>query len=113
MSRPRKRSNPSRPLQATRRRLTLWLAGLSSIACMLVWWYDGSNGLNSPWAATAVPIIAAGLVLGGLVIWFRPLWHNQAAALCNASVATYFIGSPISTPAAGGAGGPSQGGPPA
>lgn len=96
---------PFSALQATRRRLTLWLAGLSSIACMLVWWYDGSNGLNSPWAATAVPIIAAGLVLGGLVIWFRPLWHNQAAALCNASVATYFIGSLISTTEAGGAGG--------
>ena len=59
---------PFSALQATRRRLTLWLAGLSSIACMLVWWYDGSNGLNSPWAATAVPIIATGLVLGGLVI---------------------------------------------
>lgn len=93
---------PFSALQATRRRLTLWLAALSSIACMLVWWYDGSNGLNSPWASTAVPIVAAGLVLGGLVIWLRPLWHNQAAALCNASVATYFIGSLITTTEAGG-----------
>ena len=93
---------PFSALQATRRRLTLWLATLSSIACMLVWWYDGSNGLNSPWASVAVPIIAAGLVLGGLVIWWRPLWHNQAAALCNASVATYFIGSLITTTEAGG-----------
>lgn len=93
---------PFSALQATRRRLTLWLAGLSAIACMLVWWYDGSNGLNSPWATVAVPIVAAGLVLGGLVIWLRPPWHNQAAALCNASVVTYFIGSLITTTEAGG-----------
>ncbi len=99
---PPEEAEPFSALQATRRRLTLWLAGLSSIACMLVWWYDGSNGLNSPWASVAVPIIAAGLVLGGLVIWLRPLWHNQAAALCNASVATYFIGSLITTTEAGG-----------
>lgn len=99
---PPEEAEPFSALQATRRRLTLWLAALSSIACMLVWWYDGSNGLNSPWASVAVPIIAAGLVLGGLVIWLRPLWHNQAAALCNASVATYFIGSLITTTEAGG-----------
>lgn len=93
---------PFSALQATRRRLTLWLAALSAIACMLVWCYDGAHGLNSAWATVAVPIIASGLVLGGLVIWLRPPWHNQAAALCNASVATYFIGSLITTTEAGG-----------
>ena len=80
-------------LQATRRRLTLWLATLSSIACMLVWWHDQTHGLNSPWATVAVPIIASVLALGGLLIWLRPRWHDMAAALCNVSVATYFIGS--------------------
>lgn len=99
---PPEESEPFSALQATRRRLTLWLAALSSVACMLVWWYDGSHGLNSPWAAVAVPIIAAGLLLGGLLIWLRPIWHDQAAALCNASVATYFIGSLITTTQAGG-----------
>ncbi len=99
---PPEEAEPLSALQATRRRLTLWLAALSAIACMLVWWYDGAHGLNSSWATVAVPIIAAGLVLGGLVIWLRPQWHNQAAALCNASVATYFIGSLISTTEAGG-----------
>lgn len=99
---PPEEAEPFSALQATRRRLTLWLAALSSVACMLVWWYDGSNGLNSPWAAVAVPIIAAGIALGGLLIWLKPNWHNQAAALCNASVSTYFIGSLISTTEAGG-----------
>lgn len=99
---PPEEAEPFSALQATRRRLTLWLAALSAIACMLVWWYDGSHGLNSAWATVAVPIIAAGLVLGGLVIWLRPHRHNQAAALCNASVATYFIGSLITTTEAGG-----------
>ena len=99
---PPEEAEPFSALQATRRRLTLWLAALSSVACMLVWWYDGSNGLNSPWAAVAVPIIAAGIALGGLLIWRKPNWHNQAAALCNASVSTYFIGSLISTTEAGG-----------
>ena len=95
-------TEPTSALEATRRRLTLWLSTLSSIACMLVWGYDGAHGLNSPWAATAVPIIAAGLLLGGCVIWLRPAWHNPAAALCNLSVATYFIGSLITTTEAGG-----------
>ena len=99
---PPQEAEPLSALQATRRRLSLWLASLSALACMLVWWYDGSNGLNSPWAEIAVPIIAAGLVLGGLIIWRRPAWHNEAAALCNLSVATYFIGSLISTTQAGG-----------
>ncbi len=99
---PPEEAEPFSALQATRRRLTLWLAALSSVACMLVWWYDGSNGLNSPWAAVAVPVIAAGIALGGLLIWLRPNWHNQAAALCNASVSTYFIGSLISTTESGG-----------
>lgn len=89
-------------LQATRRRLTLWLATLSSIACMLVWWHDETHGLNSPWASVAVPIIASVLALGGLLIWLRPRWHDMAAALCNVSVATYFIGSLITTTRAGG-----------
>lgn len=89
-------------LQATRRRLTLWLATLSSIACMLVWWHDQTHGLNSPWATVAVPIIASVLALGGLLIWLRPRWHDMAAALCNVSVATYFIGSLITTTEAGG-----------
>jgi signal transduction histidine kinase len=99
---PPEEAEPFSALQATRRRLTLWLAALSALASMLVWCYDGAHGLNSAWATVAVPIIASGLVLGGLVIWLRPLWHNQAAALCNASVATYFIGSLITTTEAGG-----------
>ena len=95
-------TEPLSALQATRRRLTLTLAALSSLACMLVWWHDESHGLNSPWASVAVPIIAAGLAIGGLVIWLRPRWHDAAAALCNASVSTYFIGSLITTTQAGG-----------
>jgi len=95
-------AEPLSALQATRRRLTLWLAGLSAVASMLVWWYDGSNGLNSPWAEAAVPIIAATMLLSGLLIWRFPAWHNWSAALCNVSVATYFIGSLISTTEAGG-----------
>ena len=99
---PPEETEPLSALQATRRRLTLSLAALSALACMLVWWHDESHGLNSPWASTAVPLIAAGLALGGLVIWRRPRWHDAAAALCNASVSTYFIGSLITTTQAGG-----------
>ena len=99
---PPEETEPLSALQATRRRLTLSLAALSALACMLVWWHDESHGLNSPWASTAVPLIAAGLALGGLVIWRRPRWHDEAAALCNASVSTYFIGSLITTTQAGG-----------
>lgn len=99
---PPEETEPLSALQATRRRLTLWLSGLSSIACMLVWSYDGLHGLNSPWAMVAVPIIAAVLLLGGLLIWLRPQWHNQAAALCNASASSYFIGSLITTTRNGG-----------
>ncbi len=99
---PPEEAEPFSALQATRRRLTLWLAALSSVAGLVVWWYDGSHGLNSPWATVAVPIISAVLALGGLAIWWRPRWHNQAAALCNISVTTYFVGSLITTTQAGG-----------
>ena len=99
---PLQEAEPRSALQATRRRITLWLAGLCSVASMLVWWHDGSHGLNSPWAAVAVPIVAAGLALGGVVIWLRPRCHDLAAALCNASMSTYFIGSLITTTQSGG-----------
>lgn len=99
---PPEEAEPFSALQATRRRLTLWLAALSSVAGMVVWWYDGSHGLNSTWAEVAVPIISAVLALGGLLIWLYPRWHNLAAALCNVSVTTYFVGSLITTTRAGG-----------
>jgi signal transduction histidine kinase len=99
---PPKEAQSLSALQTTRRRITLWLAGLCSVASMVVWWHDGSHGLNSPWAEVAVPIVAAGLALGGLVIWLRPRSHDLAAALCNASMSTYFIGSLITTTHAGG-----------
>lgn len=99
---PPQEAEPLSALQATRRRLSLWLASLSALACMLVWWHDGRNGLNSPWAEVAVPAISAVLWLACLLIWLRPRWHDQAAALCTASVAVYFIGSLISATRTGG-----------
>ena len=81
---------------------SLWLASLSALACMLVWWHDGRNGLNSAWATAAVPAISVVLGLACLLIWLRPRWHDRAAALCTASVAVYFIGSLISATRTGG-----------
>lgn len=99
---PHQEAEPTSALEATRRRLTLWLSTLSAVASMLVWWYDGSHGFNSPWAEAAVPLVAGCLLIGGAMIWRRPRWHNRSAALCNLSVATYFIGSLITTTQAGG-----------
>jgi signal transduction histidine kinase len=87
---------PLSALQAARRRLTLWLNAISSVACMLLWWHDGTHGLNSTWTTTVVPWVAAVLALGGLLTWLRPKWHDGASALSLASVATYFVGSLIS-----------------
>lgn len=93
---------PLSVLQAARRRLTLWLHAISSVACMLLWWHDEAHGLNSAWTTTVVPLIAAGLALGGLLIWLRPKWHDGASTLGLASVATYFVGSLIGTTLSGG-----------
>lgn len=99
---PPEEAEPFSALQATRQRLTLWLSALSSLACMAVWWYDGTHGLNSPWASVSVPIVAAVLMLAGLVIWLRPRWHDHAMAVCNLCATTYFMGSLITTTEAGG-----------
>ncbi|MBH1988290.1 MAG: HAMP domain-containing histidine kinase [Burkholderiales bacterium] len=94
---PPERTEGSATLNDTRLNLTRWLAAMSSIACILVWWNDERHGMNSAWASVAVPSVAACLALAAALVWLRPRQHNLGAGIATVGAAVYFIGSLVST----------------
>lgn len=102
---PPERIESSASLNETRLNLTRWLATMSSVACILVWWNDERHGMNSAWASVAVPAVAACLALAAALAWARPRWHNLASGVATVAAAVYFIGSLVSTSSRSGANG--------
>lgn len=102
---PPERIESSASLNETRLNLTRWLAAMSSVACILVWWNDERHGMNSPWASVAVPAVAACLALAAALAWARPRWHNLASGVATVAAAVYFIGSLVYTSSRSGANG--------
>jgi len=102
---PPERIESSASLNETRLNLTRWLAAMSSVACILVWWNDERHGMNSAWASVAVPSVAACLALAAALAWARPRWHNLASGVATVAAAVYFIGSLVSTSSRSGANG--------